>query len=203
MKFMQENKRRIILASQSPRRKQLLEQIGLRDFEVRKSCYKENMQAMDNPQELAKFLALNKAKEVAQYYVNAIIIGGDTFTVFNGKFIGKPKDKNDARQILKNFSGKEHLIISGLALIDTKSKKTITDFGQAKVKFRKLSNEEIDNYVNLGEGLKMAGAYGLMNRAAPLIESINGDFYSVIGLPLNKLYLCLKKMGVDLYKRQM
>ncbi len=200
---MQENKRRIILASQSPRRKQLLEQIGLRDFEVRKSCYKENMQAMDNPQELAKFLALNKAKEVAQYYVNAIIIGGDTFTVFNGKFIGKPKDKNDARQILKNFSGKEHLIISGLALIDTKSKKTITDFGQAKVKFRKLSNEEIDNYVNLGEGLKMAGAYGLMNRAAPLIESINGDFYSVIGLPLNKLYLCLKKMGVDLYKRQM
>ncbi|HHD92519.1 MAG TPA: septum formation protein Maf [Candidatus Portnoybacteria bacterium] len=198
---MQENKRKIVLASQSPRRKQLLEQMGLQDFEIKESCYEENMQAMDDPRELVRFLALGKAKKVAQHYADAIIIGGDTFIVFNGQFIGKPKDKNDAKQILKNFSGKEHLIISGLALIDTRNEQTITDFGQAKIKFRKLSNEEINNYVNLEESLEMAGAYGLMNRAAPLIESINGDFYSVVGLPLNKLYLGLKKMGVDLYKR--
>ncbi len=192
--------RKIVLASKSPRRKQLLKQIGLQNFIIHKSDYKEDMTAIDNPRELVKFLALEKCKDVAQHYPNAIIIAGDTFVIFNNKFIGKPKDKNDAKKMLKNFSDKEHLIVSGLAIIDTKSNKTITDIGEAQVKFKKLTNKEIEDYISLGESLQMAGAYGLANRGAPLIDSIKGDFYSVVGLPLNKLYLGLKKLGVNIYK---
>ncbi len=191
--------RKIVLASKSPRRNQLLEQIGLQ-FEIRESEYEEDMQIKNNPDELVKFLALEKAKNVAKHYNNAIIIAGDTFVIFKNKFIGKPKNEDDAKKILRNFSGKEHRVVSGLAIIDTKTNKIINDIGEAKVKFRKLSNEEINDYVALGESLGMAGAYGLMNRAAPLIESVKGDFYSVIGLPLNKLYLGLKKLGINVYK---
>jgi len=191
---------KIVLASKSPRRKSLLEQIGLRDFEIRESDYEENMNAKPDSVELAKFLAREKAKEVARHYKDAIIIAGDTFTIFNGEFIGKPKNEKDAKWILKNFSGKEHRVISGLAIIDTKSGRTITDFGEAMVRLRTLSDKEISDYVSLGESLEMAGGYGLMNRAAPLIESIEGDFYSVIGLPLNKVYLGLKELGVNIYK---
>ncbi len=193
-------KRKIVLASKSPRRRELLKQIGITDFEIRESEYKEDMQAKSDPIELVKFLALEKAKDVAKHYDDAIIIAGDTFTIFAGKFIGKPKDENDAKKILRNFSGQEHGIVSGLAIIDTKSGQTILDCGEAKVKFKKLTEEEIDDYLAMGESLGVAGAYGLMSRAAPLIEGVCGDFYSVIGLPLNKLYLNLKKIGINIYR---
>lgn len=195
-------KRKIVLASQSPRRRDLLEQIGLRDFEIRESEYEEDMSAMDDPRELAKFLSLKKAEDVARHYEDAIIIAGDTFTIFEGEFIGKPKNREDAKKILKKFSDKEHFVVSGFALIDTKSGKVINNFGEAKVKFKKLDDEEIENYLNsdLEEILGMAGAYGLMNKAAPLVERIEGDFFAIIGLPLNKVYEALKELGVDVYE---
>ncbi|MDP1883821.1 MAG: Maf family protein [Candidatus Moranbacteria bacterium] len=191
--------RKIILASKSPRRKFLLEQIGL-GFDIRESEYEEDMTVMSDPHELVKFLALSKAQDVARHYEDAIIIGADTFVIFNDKFIGKPKDEQDARRILQSFSGKEHEVATGFAIIDTKNNITINDVGTALVRFRELSEEEIDNYIATGEPMTRAGAYGLMERAAVLIESINGDFYSVIGLPLNKVYVNLLKMGVDALK---
>jgi septum formation protein len=190
--------RRIVLASKSPRRKQLLEQLGL-SFEVRESEYEEDMAAMKNPYDLVKSLALGKANDVAKHYKDAIIIGADTFVIFQGRFIGKPKSLDEARKTLKKFSGKEHEIISGFAIVDTKNKKVINDFGEARVKFRKLTNQEIDDYVATGESLNMAGSYGLMNKAAGLIDSINGDFYSIIGLPLNKIFVELRKMGIKIF----
>ncbi|MFZ2188173.1 MAG: Maf family protein [Candidatus Moraniibacteriota bacterium] len=191
--------RRIVLASKSERRKMLLGQIKL-DFEIRESEYEEDMYAMSDPYELAKFLALGKAQDVAKHYEDAIIIGADTFVFSGGKFIGKPKDVMDARRILTEFSGKTHEIVTGLAIIDTKSKTIITDYDEAKVTFRKLSPEEIEDYIATGEPMDKAGAYGLMHRGAVLIEKVEGDFYSVVGLPLNKLHLGLKKIGVDTLK---
>jgi septum formation protein len=191
--------RKIILASGSPRRKKLLEQIGLQ-FEIRESEYKEDMKAFSDPYELCKFLALKKAEDVAKHYDDAIIIGADTFAIFEGEFIGKPKDENDARKILKRLSGKENEAITGFAIIDTKNKTVANDFGKGIVKFKKLTEQEIEDYISTGEPLKMAGAYGFMNRAAVLIEEVRGDFYSVIGLPLNKIYIELKNMGVDCLK---
>lgn len=190
------NNRKIVLASKSPRRKQLLEQLGL-EFEVRESDYEEDMQVHSDPYELAKFLALKKTEDVAQHYKDAIVIGADTFVVDQGRFVGKPKNKQDAHRILRGFSGKEHEAVTGFAVIDTRDNTVVNDYGKAKVKFRELSDEEIDNYIDTGEPLDMAGSYGLMNRAAVLIESVSGDFYSIIGLPLNKVYLALKKMGVN------
>ncbi|MDR3582810.1 MAG: Maf family protein [Candidatus Pacebacteria bacterium] len=191
--------RKIILASKSERRKSLLEQIGL-DFDVRESEYEEDMNALDDPYELVKFLALGKAQDVAKHYNNEIVIGSDTFVFFNGKFIGKPKNVEDAKKILSDFSGKTHNIVTGFAIIDTKTGTIINDYGEARVTFRDLTEEEIDDYVATGEPTDKAGAYGLMHRAAVLIEKVEGDFYSVIGLPLNKIFVELKKLGVNALK---
>ncbi len=192
--------RKIILASKSPRRKQLLEQIGL-EIEIRESEYEEDMNALDDPRELVKFLALGKAKDVAKHYDDAIIIAGDTFVVLDGKFIGKPKSEEMAKETLRSFSGREHEIVSGFTIIDTKSDKVITDFCEAKVKFKELSDSEINDYFNSAkdEIFGMAGAYGLSNKAAPLVESVNGDFFSILGLPLNRVYVELKELGVNIY----
>ena len=192
--------RKIILASKSPRRKRLLEQIGL-TFEVCESEYEEDMTVKSDPYELAKFLALGKAEDVARHYDDAIVIAADTFTVFEGKYVGKPKDDEDAKRILKNFSGRSHEVITGFAIIDTKSGEVISGYGQAESFFRELTNEEIDTYVATGEPLGMAGAYGFMDKGAVLMEGVKGDFYSIIGLPIGQIYLALKKMGVIFWEK--
>lgn len=186
--------RKIVLASKSPRRKELLLKLGL-NFEIRESNYKEDMTAKDDPYELAKFLALNKAKDVAKYYDDAIIIAADTFAIFKGKYIGKPKDKAEAFKTLRDFSGQEHDIVSGFAIIDTKNNTVINDCGLAKNKFRNLTDEDINDYIETGEPLHMAGSYGLMDRGAHLAESTSGDFYSIIGLPVSRIYVELRKIG--------
>lgn len=190
------SQRKIVLASKSPRRKSLLTQIGLK-FDIRESEYEEDMTALSDPHELVKFLALNKAKDVAKHYDDAIIIGADTFIIFKDKFIGKPKDERQAREILQSFSGNEHEVVTGFAIIDTKNNITINNLGTAKVKFRNLTDKELDSYMATGEPMTRAGGYGLMEKAAVLIESIEGDFYSVIGLPLSQVYTNLLKLGVD------
>jgi len=159
--------RKIILASRSPRRKALLEQVGL-EFEVRESEYEEDMTAMSDPYELVKFLARKKGEDVAKHYEDAIIISGDTFTIFEGKFIGKPKDEEDAFRTLRNFSGKMHEIVSGFAIIDTKNKIVVNDFGKAFVKFKDLTEEEIADYVATKEPLSRGGSYGMMELGAVL-----------------------------------
>ena len=127
--------RKIVLASKSYWRKALLEQIGVRDFEVLESDYEEDMSALDDPRELAKFLALKKGEAVAEKFDDAIVLSGDTFAVFDGKFIGKPRDSEDAKKTLRMFSGKEVVAVSGFAVIDTKSGKIINDFNEGVVKF--------------------------------------------------------------------
>lgn len=187
-------KRKIVLASKSPRRKMMLEQLGL-EFEVAVSDYDEDMAALNDPYELAEFLAFKKAEAVAKNYENALIIGADTFTILENKFIGKPKDKDEARKILKNFSGKNHKVITGLAIIDTKSQQAIKLTGEAIIKFRDLDDREIEDYIETGEPLDAAGGYNMTDHGATLIESVSGDYYVVVGFPLSKLYSELRKMG--------
>jgi septum formation protein len=189
--------RKIILASQSPRRKKLLEQIGL-DFEIKASKYEEDMNAKKDPQELVQFLALNKAQNLTKNYQDAIIIGADTVVVYQNNIIGKPKNIEEARKTLNDFSDQEHEVITGFAIIDTKLDKFISGFDSAQVKFRKLDQKEIEDYIQTGEPLDKAGSYGIQSKGATLIESIKGDYFSVVGLPLTKIYLSLKELNVDL-----
>ena len=193
--------RKIVLASKSYWRKTLLEQIGLKDFEIVESDYDEDMTAMSDPRELVKFLALKKGEAVAQNFEDAIILSGDTFIVFEGKFIGKPKDAEDAKKTLRNFSGKEVSAVSGYAIIDTKSGKVVNDFDEGFAKFRELSDEEIDDYVATGEPLSLAGSFGIMKKGVVLFESVRGDFYSIVGFPIGKIYLALKELGVNVFDK--
>lgn len=190
---------KIILASQSPRRKQLLKQIGL-DFEVCESQYEEDMSLDKSPVELAEFLSYKKAEEVASHYQEGIVVAGDTMIIFDGKVIGKPKDMADAQQTLEKFSGKKVEVISGLTIWDTASNKKITTHGTGWVKFRNLDKKEIKNYLQAEpEALGFAGSFGALNKGAVLIEEFSGDFYSITGLPLTKLYVGLKKLGVKVF----
>jgi septum formation protein len=191
--------RKIILASQSPRRKQLLQQIGLEDFEIQESAYKEDMTLNKSPRKLAEFLAFQKAKDVARRYKEAIVIGGDSIIFLDGKIYGKAKDKQEAVKMLQLFSGKKVGCVSGLAIIDIKNGKRIVTHGVGWLQFRKLSLKEIEKYVRKEDNiLGVAGGFNIVNKGAVLIDSIEGDFYSIVGLPVTKLYLGLKELGVDI-----
>lgn len=176
----------------------MLEQIGLR-FEIRESEYKEDMGAKSNPRELVKFLALNKARDVARHYGDAVVIGADTIVVLDDKIIGKPKNKEEAKELLKSFSGREHKVISGFAAIDAKNNLEAVDCGEAVLKFKDLTDNEIDSYIEYEDVLGLAGGYNVFAKASVFLESVRGDFYSIIGLPLNKLYAELKNMGVKVF----
>jgi len=194
---MKKNKK-IILASTSPRRKELLRQIGL-DFDVAPSDFEEDMSLKLSHKDLAKTLALGKARAAAGKYKNGIVIGSDTFVVYGGKRIGKPKDKNDARKMLRTLSGKTMKIYSGLAVIDAGSKKELLDCEVAEVKMSKLSNKEIDDYIKTGEPLDKAGAFAVQGIGDVFIEKISGCYSSVIGLPLRSLYKSLNKLGINIF----
>lgn len=191
-------KQKIILASTSPRRKELLRQIGL-DFDVVPSDFEEDMSLKLSDAELAKTLALGKARGVAKKFKKGVIIGADTFVAYDGKRIGKPKDKNDARKMLRLLSGKTMKIYSGLAVIDAGSKKELLDCEVALVKMSKLSNREIDDYIKTGEPLDKAGAFAVQGIGDVFIEKISGCYSSVIGLPLRSLYKNLKKFGINIF----
>lgn len=187
--------RKIVLASGSPRRKKLLEQIGL-EFEVCVSNFDEKENPNLTPHELARNLSLGKAKDVAPKYKNAIVISADTFVSFNGVVMSKPETKEKAKQMLRLLSGNTHPIITGFTILDTKTGKTISKSVETKVYMKKLTNEEIDEYIKTGEPLDKAGAYGIQERGAMFVEKIEGDYSNVVGLPLYELVNALNKFGV-------
>ncbi|MCK4525174.1 MAG: septum formation inhibitor Maf [Candidatus Andersenbacteria bacterium] len=190
-------KRKIILASGSPQRKKLLETIGL-DFEIEKSNYKEDISEKIPAYKLAQKLALGKAQDVAQKHKNAIIIGADSFVVLGKEFLGKPHTPQKAKEILKKISGKKHQLITGIAIIDTKRNKIFTDYEITEVWLKKLNAKEINSYVKTKEPLDKAGGYAIQGIGSILIEKINGNYTNVVGLPINKVYKYLLKLGVNI-----
>lgn len=186
---------KIILASTSPRRKELLRQIGLK-FEVASSDYEEDMSLPMKPNKLAKHLSSGKAEAVAKNYQEGIIIAADTFVVLGEKLLGKPHTADVAREMLKKISGKQVSIITGLTVIDIKNKKKISHASEAKIFIKKLTDKEITNYIKTGEPLDKAGAFAVQGIGAVLIRKIEGDYSGIVGLPIFKLAEILTKMGV-------
>ena len=192
-------KRKIILASKSEQRKKLLKIIGL-DFEIKKSNYIEDMTEKLPAYKLAQKLALGKANNVAKKHKNAIIIGADSFVVLGKEFLGKPHTPQKAKETLRKISGKKHKLITGIAIIDTKKNKVITDYEITEVWIKKLSNKEIEEYIRTDEPLDKAGGYAIQKLGCLFIKKINGGYTNIVGLPINKIYEHLLKLDVNILK---
>jgi len=189
--------RKIILASASPRRKEILATTGL-EFTVCKSNYDEDLTISKEPRALARFLSSKKAEDIVQIYSDAVIIAADTFIVYKNELFGKPSGPDDARRMLKRLSGKTHSVITGFTIIDSKNHKKVSRSIETTVYFKKLTKVEINAYVRSGEPLDKAGAYAIQGRGAVFIEKIEGDFFNVVGLPVCALAESLKKFGIQI-----
>jgi len=185
---------RIILASTSPRRKELLSRTGL-IFETQESGYEEEMHLDLSPEKLAEHLSFHKAKPVSESNPDAIVIAADTFIVFNGKYLGKPKTEEEARDMLKSLSGKSQEIITGVTIMN--KDKSASFISKATVYMKDFSNETIERYIKTGEPMDKAGAYAVQGKGAVLIEKMEGDFFGAVGLPIGKLAEELKQFGIN------
>jgi septum formation protein len=188
--------RKIILASTSPRRKELLAKTGLK-FRAIPSDYEEDMTLKLPPKELAKVLSMGKAEAVAKKYKNAIVIGADTFIVYKDHILGKPHTAERARAMLRQLNGKAHSVVTGFSIIDTKIGKHISRAIECKVYFRRMTECEIDTYIKTGEPLERAGAYAIQERGSVFVRKTEGDFFTIMGLPVYELAQELKKFGVE------
>lgn len=185
----------LILASQSPRRKELLERLGL-DFSVRVAPQEEEQSG--EPQEVAQKNALAKALPVSAANPQALVLGADTIVVLNQKIIGKPKDAGEAREMLSALSGREHQVTTVVAL--ALGGQALRVFSSTTmVRFRMLSPGEIEGYLATGEPFDKAGAYGIQGFGGLLVESIKGCYYNVVGLPLPKLAEELRRFGIEFF----
>ena len=191
--------RKIILASASPRRREILKLTGLK-FSVCPGSYEEDLDLPLRPRELARHLSCKKAEAVANKYRNAIVIAADTFIVFKDRLLGKPRNEKDAEKMLKMLNGRSHSVITGFTIIDTGNNKTLSRSVSTMVYFKKLSIEDIRAYVRTKEPLDKAGAYAVQGLGAVFIEKIKGDFFNVMGLPLSALTESLKKFGIYVLK---
>jgi septum formation protein len=184
---------RLILASSSPRRANLLRQLGL-EFEIMPSSVEENVNGYRSPLRLVTTLAREKAAEVGSQIASGIIVGADTVVVLDGKQLGKPHDAAEAMEMLTLLSGKEHCVYTGFTLLHMPSRESITDYEVTRVKFRELSVEEVEAYVRSGSCFDKAGAYGIQDDfGAVFVERIDGCYYNVVGFPLTKFYLTWQK----------
>ena len=198
---MSDDKSRIILASGSPRRRILLKQIGLR-FSVHPSRVVELLDPRISPVQNAKRIALEKAVDVARHYRKGIVVGADTIVVLGKKILGKPRTSSEAKKMLQLLSGKQHLVFTGLALVDIESGKNMVEMQRTAVTFRRLSKKEIDGYVASGSPMDKAGAYGIQDDyGAVFVEKINGCFYNVMGFPLAKFFVALGKFRLHVHNR--
>lgn len=199
--------KRIILGSASPRRRELLAQIGV-EFEVRVSGKKETYHSRE-PERIVQELALMKAENVAselweeQAAVAAetdrnstLIIGADTVVVLDGRILGKPADEEEAFRMLSGLRGRSHKVFTGVAVLEYhcgERKDTVVCASETTVYVNEMTDEEIRAYIRTGEPMDKAGAYGIQGRFAAYIDRISGDYYNVVGLPVSCLYRILKE----------
>ncbi len=180
------------LASQSPRRKQLLQLIGLK-FHILPSAVDEDACAETDPVRHAETLALAKAMDVARGVTEGIVVGADTIVVLDGNILGKPVDAADAARMLKRLSGRIHQVYTGFAIVCQPEGRSVTGHEMTRVHFRHLQEWEIQSYVATGSPMDKAGAYGIQDQSALFADRIEGCFYNVVGFPLTKFYLTLLK----------
>jgi septum formation protein len=184
----------IILASQSPRRRELLTQLGVEDFLVCPAKGEEQMPQGVSPAQLVEELSRQKAREVAQGRGDEdIIIGADTVVALEGKILGKPAGEEEAKATLRALSGKAHQVYTGVTVI--RGAKELTAYEETTVYFRPLTEEEISWYVSTGEPMDKAGSYGIQGKGGRFIPRIEGDYTNVVGLPICRLGELLKELG--------
>ena len=189
----------IVLASKSPRRIDLLKELGLKfteyspDFEEKKESL-----AGETPEEIVVYNAVGKAHEASRRFKDAIIIGVDTIGVSHGHILGKPTDREDAKRLIRLISRTEHSVISGLCVMNSASGKTLTQSVETKVEMEKIDEKDIEKYVNSGEGDDKAAGYAIQGKGSLFIKSIRGDYFNVVGLPIYNLKKMLKEFEIDL-----
>ncbi len=185
----------IILASQSPRRRELLERMGLTGFRVVSPDVDENLGDELPPAELVSRLSRRKAQAVAQQVKqDALIVAADTVVALEGTILGKPADELSAFRMLTTLSGARHQVYTGLTVL--RGEEICTEYEVTDVTFRELSEGEIEDYIRTGEPMDKAGAYGIQGYGALFIEGIQGDYYNVMGLPVCRLGRILDRLGV-------
>lgn len=191
--------KKIILASSSPRREELLNRYNLNQV-IFEPKIDEKYVYGERPEQIAMSLAFEKAYWVSQHFINGeIIIAADTIVVLDDIVLGKPKDRNDAFRILSLLTGKEHNVITGISIIEANSNKKIVDYELTKVRFRHLSEKQIYRYIETQEPMDKAGAYGIQGCGQILVEKIDGCYSNVVGLPLGKLdYLLNRFFNIEI-----
>lgn len=188
----------IILASASPRRRELLANIGMRDFKIIPAEGQERIDSGTAPEEAVCALSKDKALEVSHRCNEGdVIIAADTVVALDGEILGKPKDERHAAVMLKKLSGRVHTVFTGVTVMK-KGGAVITEVERSEVRFRVLADREIEAYIATNEPMDKAGAYGAQGVGALFVEGINGDFFNVMGLPLCRLSKMLKKLDVTL-----
>jgi septum formation protein len=184
---------RVILASQSPRRRALLELIGVA-HEVRPANLDERALPDEPPRAHAERLARDKATAVAQTDPGAVVIGSDTIVVVDGDVLGKPADRATAARMLRRLSGRSHIVMTGVAV--RRGERIVSDVVQVDVTFRALSDDDIEQYIDTGEPMDKAGAYGIQGFGATIVERVDGDYFAVMGLPIERMVRLLR--AIDL-----
>jgi len=188
---------RLILASSSPRRAELLQQIGV-DFEIKSVEIDETPIQGERPYDYVKRLAIEKAAATKAFYKddNVLVLGSDTAVIINGQILGKPNNKEQAMMMLRQLSGASHAVLTSVAIIGAKQEHWVVS--ESKVTFSTLSDREIEWYWATGEPKDKAGAYGIQGKAAVFIKRLEGSFSGVMGLPLYETSQLLKKSGLDI-----
>lgn len=186
----------IILASGSPRRRELLEQIGVKDYRIVTPDVDEHVAGRPAPAALVEELSRRKAEAVREKAgADALVIAADTVVALDGAILGKPHSREEAVQMLAALSGKEHAVYTGVTVL--RGDEAVTEHERTAVTFRELTGAEIDAYVSTGEPMDKAGAYGIQGVGALLVSGIGGDYFNVMGLPVCRLGRVLRSFGVD------
>lgn len=183
--------RRLILASQSPRRREILERAGLA-FEVRVAGVEEQVEPGENPLDYVRRLALAKARAVERGE-SEVVLGADTVVVLDEHILEKPADAREAARMLRLLSGRSHTVLTGICLLS--GARMVTDVAESRVWFTRLSEAEIASYAASGEPLDKAGGYAIQGLASKFIERIEGCYFNIVGLPVSLVYQRLKELG--------
>ncbi|MED1204794.1 Maf family protein [Heyndrickxia acidicola] len=185
---------KLILASGSPRRKELLEKLQI-PFQIKASNSDETISDRLSPEEAVVELATRKAMAVSRQHQDFAIIGADTIVVVDGEILGKPSDRDHAKNMLMKLSGRTHEVFTGVAIIQNGQASTF--YEKTDVAFWELSEAEVERYLDSGEPFDKAGSYGIQGLGSLFVKKINGDYYSVVGLPISKLQRLLRELKLS------
>ncbi|CEP79384.1 Maf family protein [Paraclostridium sordellii] len=181
----------IILASGSPRRREILANTNAK-FDVLTSDVDERIFKFEEPTQLVLRLAFEKCMDIAINNPESLVIGADTIVVLDNEILGKPKNEDEAFEMLSKLSNREHQVITGMSIVNIESNKKIVDYTISNVKFKNLTDQDIRDYISTGECLDKAGSYGIQGYGALLVKEIQGDYFNIVGLPISKLSDILK-----------